>query len=84
MFAIGHFSNWREFFLLDVATSVASVLLSTLHMQVAFMLFPQDREWHLVAEMEPSDWLSRIAMSIQSPLAEVVLHNSANLQGGST
>ena len=93
MLAIGHFSNWQEFFLLDIATSVASVLLSTLHMQAAFIPFPQDRGQHLVAEMEPSDWLSAIAMSTKCPLVVVVryisaeslhmLQYSANLRGGS-
>ena len=81
-------------FLLDVATSVASTLLSTLPMQVAFIPFLQDIGQHLVAEMEPSDWLSVIAMSTQCPLVVVtryisaesshMLQNSANLQGGST
>ena len=37
---------------MDVVTLVASTLLSTLHVQAAFIPFLQDTGWHLVAEME--------------------------------
>ena len=46
---------------------MASALLSTLPMQAAFIPSLQDIEQHLVAEMQPSDWLSVMVMSNTVP-----------------